>query len=457
MASGPRSAYIAGMTTCAILIDTNIVLHFEPIGQIDWPTISGCSDCILVITPILMRELEQQKIFNRSEGLRERAGRMIDFLVQKMNAPDPIVLRPHVTLHFVDREPAIDFAANQLVREVQDDHYIAGALEYHAATRTRTFIGSNDGGMALKLRTRPIDNLRLPETLRLPKPVEAEQRELRDARLQIARMQAKAPVLSLRFPDGNRHLRVENLKAIPHRFAGPAEIRLEHPLLPMPQVPSATQPFDGDLASLGGLRGAFGLKSPAAVQRYNEQLGDFYLRYEQYAADMAAWLEKLRLSTEVKIEILNDGSATATDIDVTLRFPPTVTPMRSRDWPREPVVPKPPHRPGTVGAALSMIRDVPILSSLPHHFHDRDGTVYVYEEEREVRFSGASLKQKCSLRADTFLLMRDAVLAGRGIEVEADITYHEGEPVHQKLAITFTEIDPPPPDGEGAVEEGSDT
>ncbi len=452
MAATSPSRYKIGMTTCAILIDTNIVLHFQPIDQIDWLTITDCDDCIVVIAPILLRELEQQKIFNRSAALRARAGRMIDFLVQKMASPDPIVLRPHVTLHFVDHEPAIDFAINRLVREVQDDHYIASALDYQATTAETTFIASNDGGMALKLRARPIGNLRLPDALRLPAEVDAEQQELREAKLTIARMQSQRPKLSLQFKGGDKHLKVSNLKAIRSSIATPDKIRADHPPLPMPEVPGETTPFNGDLASLSGLRNTFGVGSPLSVQRYNDALGDYYLEYERYAAAMAAWLEWLRLSTEIELEIHNDGSATATDIDVTLRFPNSVTLMRSRDWPREPKAPEPPTMPGSMRAALGTPQGLAFPDPRPFDLNLRDGAVYVYEDKREVRFSCASLKQKCHLQADKFILTRDAALTGRGIEIDADITYHEAEPVDQKLAITFTEIDPPEPatEGEGA-------
>jgi hypothetical protein len=428
------------MTTCAILIDTNLVLHYQPIDQVDWPSISGFDDCALVIAPILLRELEQQKIFNRSVALRERASRMIDFLVEKMALPDPITLRPHVTLQFIDHEPTIDFAANRLVREVQDDHYIASALDHHLANRIATFIASNDGGMALKLRARPITNIRLPEGLRLPPEVDAEQRELRDAKLQLARMQAQRPKLSLQFIDGSRRLAICNARSLTSKIKTLEQVQLELPPLPFPEA--ETDNFlDSGLPTLRGLRGSPGLGKRTAIERYNRELEEYYDAYKRYSVETSDWLEKLRLSAVVEVEILNDGSATATNIDVSLRFPSSVNVMRERDLPKKLRAPQPPVKPGTIRDWMGSSRDFSPLDSHYLDLHVHDGAVYIDDDERGLEFSFKSLKQKCVGKADKFLLTRDAMLTGRGIEVDVSITYHEGEPVDQKLAITFSEAD----------------
>ena len=58
----PTWYYVPAMTACDILIDTNLVLHFRPIDQVDWRSLTGFDRCTLVITPILLRELEQRMI-----------------------------------------------------------------------------------------------------------------------------------------------------------------------------------------------------------------------------------------------------------------------------------------------------------------------------------------------------------------------------------------------------------
>jgi len=430
------------LTECEILIDANQVLHFQRLDQIDWCSLTGCRHCTLVIAPILLRELEQKKIFSPSTALKARAGGMIDFIVEKMALPDPVVLRPNVVLAFAEHEPAIEFAANQLVREVNDDHYIAVALERHTTSGRPTFIASNDGGMAMKLRSRPIAVLRLPDELRLPAEVDVEQKELRDAKREIARLKSRQPKLSITFKGGETRRDIRNARSIALGAPSLAEIRAEHSYLPVPPEPGATAG-----AQLAGLR-AFsnlGMANRQRVEEYNEALGAYYARYEQYLADLAAWTEVLRLTATVSVTLHNDGSATATDIDVTLRFPETIFLSSMRDRPEEPEAPEPPSRPGSFDALSSYFagggsRSYADFLAPTFDFHE--GSVYVDEDDpHTAQFSAKSLKQKCELTLDAFLLSRHPDLTGKGIEVEVITTFHEGEPIHQKLAITFDEVD----------------
>ena len=440
------NAYLGTMSDCDVLIDTNQVLHFQPIDQIDWCALTECDRCTLVIAPILLRELEQKKIFSPSAALKARAGRMIDFLVGKMALPDPIELRPNVTLAFVEQEPAIDFAAHQLIREINDDHYIATAIERQTAGRTM-LIASNDGGMAMKLRSRAIKILRLPDTLRLPDEVDAEAKELRDAKREIAQLKSRKPKLSVTFRGGATKHEIRNARAIELGVPSLAEIRAEHSLLPMPgEAPAPT------VGALSGLRGisALGMPSRERIEQYNEALRNYYARYERYLAELREWTEIFRLTAEIHLVLENDGSATATNIDVTVTFPQNVFLSSVRDRPSEPEAPKPPARPNTFGGLNSYLGEGARLTFPDYrapHFDFHDGAVYVDEDNpHTVQFSAKSLKQKCELGIDGFLLMRAPDLTGKGVEVDVDITFHEAEPVQHKLAITFIEVNAPDSD-----------
>lgn len=431
------------MDSCDILIDTNIALHFPRIDQLDWPGLTGCRTCTIVIAPILLRELEQKKIFGATPAMRERAGRTIAYLVARMAETDLIHVRPNVTLVFLEHEPGIDFEANLLVREVNDDQYIASALEHAAKAGNDTRIASNDGGMALKLRSRPVSVLRLPDELHLPLEQDPRDRELRETKAQLVQLQTQRPKLATTFAGGLRKREVRNAKALATRIATLDEIKSEHaPLpLPAPKQGDGVPRFTGDIAALSGLRAAFGALSPLSVERYNEALPRYYAEYDDYASRMAKWLERIRLSSTIVVELHNDGSATATDVDVALRFPEGIALCRPRDFPDEPKKPEPPRRPGTSAMSTRdpFARDLGYFPHLDLNVHD--GAIHVNEKRRTVRFSAKSLKQKCVLTVDKFILTRSPAMADRGIEVDVEVTLHEGEPVRQKLAITFVETD----------------
>lgn len=425
------------MADCEVLIDANIVMHFTPIDQIDWCKLTLSDTCTVVITPILMRELEHKKITSPSSTLRGRIGRLIDFLVEKAAEPDPIALRPKVTLAFAETEPTLAFASYGLVREVNDDHYIAAAIERKAVSGQNTFIASNDGGMALKLRSREIGILRLPEELRLPAEPDPEQKELREVKLELARIKSQRPKLAACFEEGKTKLELKVPRAVESGVPRLDEAIAEYPPLPLSYVGTEA----ADLASMR-MMGQLRATSRERLQAYNDSLQTFYSKYEGYLREVDGWTERMRLTSTVSIELHNNGNATATDVDVTLRFPPSVTVMEPDDLPRQPESPEAPRKP----TALALFQDMYLtpretnFARPPLPYIPRPNAPTVHEDDpHAVRFSTKTLKQKCVVQFDEFLIERKSDDANKGIEIEVEITYHEGEPVVQKLAIFFSQ------------------
>ncbi len=60
--------------TTYVILDANILLHFHPPDQIDWPALCGSGEAVLVIYPLLRTELSNAKDMHPSKVLRRRAG-----------------------------------------------------------------------------------------------------------------------------------------------------------------------------------------------------------------------------------------------------------------------------------------------------------------------------------------------------------------------------------------------
>lgn len=434
------------MSACDILIDTNHMLHFRRIDEIDWCSLAKCNECAIVITPILLRELEHNKIFNQSKALRKRASRSIEYLVSLMDQPEPNLLRPGVTLAFVERETRVDFSANGLSRDVHDDHFIACALERHQQGERRTMIASRDGGMALKLRSRPIDILRVPDDLALEAEVDPDQEELRDLRRENARLKSRQPKLRLTFADGSTKFEIRNPVELDLHPRSLSDTIAEFPSLPVPDSgpKGAVVSSHGDFA--GNMRFVFSVK-PEHVEKYNSQLQAYYCDYEKYLRELEEWTELARLTMPIRLRLHNDGTATATDVEVIVTVPAGALLFASGEWLSEPDEPDPPLQPGIlpiIGGYAQHYQDL----SIPEHLRRRverlseidfrEGGAHIEEDNRKVvEFAARSLKQKCDYMLGELLLTRAPTLAGKVIELDVKITLHEGEPVHQKLALTF--------------------
>src|SRR3546814_9246556 len=80
--------------------------------------------------------------------------------------------------------------------------------------------------------------------------------------------------------------------------------------------------------------------------------------------------------------MFNEGSGTATDIDVTLRFPPSVKLIKYTDFPARPAAPAPPNSPYRNNVEDLISRS---YLDLPHLQGINDGDASIYDDEAGIR------------------------------------------------------------------------
>lgn len=412
------------MQRANVIVDANIALHYRRMDEVDWPGLVGCDECNVVIVPALMAELERKKATGSSPTIRKRAAKAIDFLVGKMDEVDPITLRPNCTLVFRYHEPLIDFAASLLSPEVDDDRYIASALEIAGETGADTFIASGDGGLKLKLRSRPLKALALPESLKLPEEVDPETKQLRQAKQELEQLKASRPKPRLAFVGQEDKLTI----AIPDRIipnvSTVGEIMAAFPQeeTPKPDPRSFLSNTSGfDISQLSSL-------SASLVERRNESRRRYYEEYQQYLNELDIWLERLCRIEQIQFSIWNDGLAAATNIKITVVAPEGTIWIDSSDLPDKP---KEPDKPGS----RSMWDDLRPLNFNPRlHHPPRDGDVSVSEDGRRIRASFTQLNPHSGLNLEKVRLeMLSREFVGKSSSFSSRISFTEGAPIEQRL------------------------
>ena len=113
-----------------VILDTNVVLHFKRANEIDWCALTGSREAVLIITPVFLRELEEEKVHNKLARLRERAAGTIRWLEQLLTADNNVKsIRKNVTLSASPYEPTLNFLEHRLSERIADDQLIANAIE----------------------------------------------------------------------------------------------------------------------------------------------------------------------------------------------------------------------------------------------------------------------------------------------------------------------------------------
>lgn len=179
-------------------LDTNIFLEFQPIEDIPWRKTLKTMDVCLVVTSVVMRELDKHKSSN-SRRKSKRAQDALRFLENADVSGDHNICQ-NVNLHFERSEPNLDtLDANNLSASVPDDILIAKAIEFAALNQSCTVaVVSGDYGVRLKARgvnlcVPILDEFRLdPET----DPLVKENQKLRN---ELQRIQNARPELEFGF------------------------------------------------------------------------------------------------------------------------------------------------------------------------------------------------------------------------------------------------------------------
>ena len=416
-------------TSAHIFIDANTALHFKRPDQIDWRTLVNANDVVLVAAPVLLRELEEQKVINGSSKLRDRAADYIKWLYQFVRQPETEV-RAGVRWWFLPDEPQLDFAAERLSLTIADDHLIASVLHYTRQSVISALVATADLGLEVKLRSRGIGVLELPEDLRLPAESDPIELENRNLRRQIARFEARAPKLSVVFEGGAQHralcFRDPNANSVPSLV----QIRADNPY--MHGKKAVARPRDrvgAAFADIQRLTQQLGV-SPERADKYNEELEQYFNQYQRYLDHHAAWRETLSLHHLVKFVIANDGTAPASNIDLDLFFPDGTRPVDEDDIPKEPKAAKAPERPQGI-VEMRGLGGSDYLSPLTTpNLHDvtnpnDDGHPIVGKDGDSVRIGYSTLKHGFSVTSDGLIFRFGDAAAVRAFSVEFRLSADE--------------------------------
>ena len=414
-----------------VFIDTNIALHFKRPDQIDWCTLANSKEVVLVGAPILLRELDNHKFGNRPTKLKDRAKSYIKWLHTFACNPETEV-RAGVRWLFLPREPSIDFSEESLSPMVDDDHLIASVLHYTRLTSDHVFVATADLGLKVKLLARGIKVLDLPDDLRLPAELDPIKRENADLKKQIAHIQSRMPKLSIAFESGDQHhkLPLRDPDVFPVTPLPLEQIQIDNPYMSRPT--SATRREDEiamAFTDIFRLAQQFGV-SPQRIGTYNEELEQYFRKYQDYLDCHAAWRETTCLHHLIKFVVTNDGTAPASNFDLDLFFPEGTQPVDDGKLPEQPKLPEAPRRPSSI-PEFREFRGSDYLSSLvlPNLQNavnkNYNGVPIIYEDENSVRIGYSSLKHKFSLTSDGLVFRFAKPAAVQAFSVEFRLSADE--------------------------------
>jgi rRNA-processing protein FCF1 len=334
------------------VLDTNIWLHFRAPRDTDWKEFLGSESVTLVVPPVVVGELDDQKDRATSSRLRERARSALK-TIESWHGEN-LEIRPGV------RGVVLDLLSEPDARELGldptrgDDRLLASARDLSARNgAARVVVVTNDTGMRIKARQLSIEVLAPADDSKLADELDPVEKENRDLRRRLDRLESRLPELGLKIEGGvdsgtriHAELRFEPPISLQDAIrAASSAAELEAPVRRGPnQSPILRRPSAGgfDLSQLRNLPPL----DPAAIslhefERYEQERQTFLTKSAEFAERKWKRDEYASRSVHLVLVLTNSGTAPAEDISVALEVPAGPLVSRAIEFPES----DPPVRP----------------------------------------------------------------------------------------------------------------
>ena len=319
-----------------IFLDTNIFLHFQDFEKIDWLSESFSKACKLIIPPVVIDELDEKKIGTSKIG--NRARNVLNRFEQLAEMKDAKI-KENIDFEILLLKPSREiYETNNLNFDEKDHRLIASIIQFSEGFNLdKILLCSNDIGPRLRAKMFGIKSLKLDSKYSLPNQVSEEEKIIKKLERENQILKTRIPKLDVLFLDENKFLKIK----IPENHFSNFEdfknqrlkqIKIENPYLEF------TNPKGNLLAQINAL-------TSSIIDRYNDQLDEFYSEYENALDKIFEYEKKELLSFNIQFIIKNSGNSPAEDIDLHLHFPDGFELIESSKKEKYPKLPKPPYRP----------------------------------------------------------------------------------------------------------------
>jgi hypothetical protein len=374
-------------TKIAIFPDTNLFLHYRPLNEIDWCSLTQSNAVEIEIAPVVTRELEEQKTLNSSRKLRDRADTAVRLLHKYLANPQ---VRDGVTLRFLLKEPTADFGTSRgLNLQLKDDRLIGTFFLYRDEhPDTRCVLVTGDLPLTVKAHQYQIEFLALDEALLLPSEPDPLEKKTKELAAELHRYKSREPVLAVLFKDGEIHTRF--------RIASPDDISDTEPeiqaklaaakqkcqpvaLKPKEEIDAATlanNPLVRIAESLRQTTEGFQAIGRQFYEDYNIRVAAYHRAYEKYLRDSVAFRTLVLRTIALELVVANSGTCPAEDIHVLLHFPDGFALYDEKHPPEVPEEPAVPSKEMNLFPHSSLLSSLPSLSDIRTRFpQPRDPSV----------------------------------------------------------------------------------
>lgn len=308
-----------------LFIDTNTLLHYQPIDQINWKEVVPGEQVTLAYSLVVIDELDKHK---QNPRLSARARLVQNQFMHFRQAGE---VSDDVKIITVPKPHSRVLTAMDLDTSQNDLWVLASVLEYQAThPEERVGILTSDVGMQLRAEVMNIPVIQLDEKYAIT--VESdEQKELKRVKQELNTLKNAIPKLEIQLPLKER----EGYAITLSDFESYVETEMSKQKAQYPKLNTYKGYFIGS-----GMDAA----TKGEIISYNNQLDNYHEYYQKYLLERKGLYTEEMLTIELVLLLANKGSVPGRSIHIEFRFPEHVSVHAKKPSERfaEPNMPYPP-------------------------------------------------------------------------------------------------------------------
>ena len=168
------------MTTTVCFVDTNVFYDYPNLDQIKWLEVVSSGHVLIVLPPVIFRELNDHKDSGRTPHLAERATstlRNINNFFKESPSTNRVLIRDSVELFAEFRDAIVNPPLNH---HINDDQLLANVLLYkNEHPDDQVFLITEDVGLQLKAPAVGVTCMSLPRKYRRQPPQDPRDKKIK--------------------------------------------------------------------------------------------------------------------------------------------------------------------------------------------------------------------------------------------------------------------------------------
>lgn len=335
--------------------DTNCLLHYPCIKDIDWRSLCDANVVRLILGRQVIAELDAKK---SHPTLRERADRSIKEIRRLLKEGGHV--RDNVTIESFKKDIPFSLYPPDLNADSQDDQIICHVMKCaEENSPIEVVMVSEDLGMEIRCETFNIRVIEPPRADRLANPTTDFERERNKAVKELNELKNRMP--DIRIKISSEKARFEDQSELSLSKVESTPIDIEAEISQKIKKLSVARPFGetGKHVSLMDQISRSFITSVAEYDRYEKDLVLYLGKYRRHLESKVRFEQSLLRTFQFWIKIENIGNSPAAEVRVALRFDPVLQALSSEDenvgsFPVPDEEPKEPAPPRAISALVDL-------------------------------------------------------------------------------------------------------